>query len=486
MIIFETISSKLENYEVIKLVQQFCKENNNIALVVGGAIRDSLLGLEIEDIDIVIQGDWQKLAEFICEKLQINNLVFFKRFLAAHFVYKGIEWEITSARKESYRQDSRNPDVEPADLEDDFLRRDFTINAIGIELWPQFGKVWDPFNGFDDLHNRIIRTPNDANITFSDDPLRMLRAIRFASKLNFDIEASTWEGIKAKKERISIVAPERISEELNKMLLLPIPSIAFNLLNDSGLLDYILPELTALKTIDTELDFSHKDNFKHTLQVLDNVCQQLENIPDHPNNLWLRWAALLHDIGKAKTKRYDEKTGFSFHNHEIVGAKMVPIIFKRLHLPLNEKMDYVVKLILLHLRPIALVDDNVTDSAIRRLMVDAGEDLDDLMILCECDITSKNIRKVKKFTDNLKNLKKKFDEIEEKDRLRNFQPPISGEVIMQTFDLKPSKLVGDIKTAIREAIIDGEIPNEYDAAYKFMLEYGKKLGLKPKDINFNQ
>jgi poly(A) polymerase len=307
----------------------------------------------------------------------------------------------------------------------------------------------------------------------------MLRAIRFSSKLNFNIEKNTWQGIKANKERIDIVAPERISEELNKMLLLPVPSIAFNLLDDTGLLDYILPELTALKTIDTEQDFSHKDNFKHSLQVLDNVSQQLETLPNHPNNLWLRWAALLHDIGKSKTKRFDEKTGFSFHNHEVVGAKMVPMIFKRLHLPLNEKMDYVVKLVLLHLRPIALVDDIVTDSAIRRLILDAGEDLDDLMILCECDITSKNPYKVQKFKKNLKNLKQKFEEIEEKDKLRNFQPPISGEVIMQTFDLKPSKLVGEIKTAIREAIIEGEIPNEYDAAYNFMIKYGKSIGLNP-------
>lgn len=480
MIDFETITAKLESYEVIKLVQQFCKENNNIALVVGGAIRDSLLGLTIEDIDIVIQGDWQKLAEYICDKLQINNLVFFKRFLAAHFIYKGIEWEITSARKESYKLHSRNPEVEPTELNEDFLRRDFTINAIAIEIWPQYGKIWDPYNGLDDLKNHIIRTPNEPNITFSDDPLRMLRAIRFSSKLNFNIEKNTWQGIKANKERISIVAPERISEELNKMLLLPIPSIAFNLLDDSGLLDYILPELTALKTIDTEQDFSHKDNFRHSLQVLDNVSQQLETLPNHPNNLWLRWTALLHDIGKSKTKRFDDKTGFSFHNHEVVGAKMVPIIFKRLHLPLNEKMDYVVKLVLLHLRPIALVDDIVTDSAIRRLILEAGDDLDDLMILCECDITSKNPYKVQKFKKNLKNLKQKFEEIEEKDRLRNFQPPINGEVIMRTFDLKPSKLVGDIKTAIREAIIEGEIPNEYDAAYEFMLKYGRNLGLKPK------
>jgi poly(A) polymerase len=481
MTTFETIASNLNNYEVIKLVQEFCKENNNKALVVGGAIRDSLLAIETNDIDIVIQGDWQKLAEYICDKLQINNLVFFKRFLAAHFIYKGIEWEITSARKESYNQDSRNPEVQPTSLHYDFLRRDFTINAIALEIYPEFGKLWDPFHGYEDLQKRIIRTPNDPNITFSDDPLRMLRAIRFASKLNFKIEQNTWQGIKDNKERISIIAPERIAEELNKMILLPTPSIAFYLLDDSGLLDIILPELTSLKTVDADQDFSHKDNFKHTLQVLDNICQKLEKIPDHSNNLWLRWAALLHDIGKAKTKRYDEKTGFSFHNHEVVGAKMVPAIFKRLHLPLNEKMDYVVKLVQLHLRPIALVDDIVTDSAIRRLMIDAGEYLDDLILLCECDITSKNPTKVQKFKENLKKLKQKFEEIDEKDRLRNFQPPISGEVIMQTFGLEPSKIVGEIKTSIREAIIDGEIPNDYDAAYKFMIEYGKKLGLKPKN-----
>ncbi len=450
------------------------------AYAVGGVVRDYFLQRHCTDIDIVCVGNGIDLAKATAKSINPNIEVHvFKNFGTASFIYNnaGTNWQIefVGARRESYRHDSRKPIVEDGTLQDDQNRRDFTINAMAVSVNSDtFGELLDPFGGIRDLNLGIIRTPLDPDITFSDDPLRMMRAIRFATQLGFIIQNETFEAIQRNAERIKIVSAERIISELNKIILSPKPSIGFKLLYKSNLMDIIFPEFSALKGVETVGQRGHKDNFYHTLTVLDNVAEKSDN-------LWLRWAAILHDIGKPATKRYDERLGWTFHGHEVRGSKMVKRIFSHLRLPLDNKMRYVEKLVLLHLRPIILAEDEVTDSAVRRLLFDAGDDIDDLMTLCEADITSKNEDKVRRYMRNFQIVRQKLVELEEKDRIRNFQPPVSGEDIMQTFGLPPCHEVGIIKDAIKDAILDGIIPNERTAAWQLMIEKAAQLGIKPKE-----
>ncbi|MCS6795433.1 MAG: CCA tRNA nucleotidyltransferase [Raineya sp.] len=444
------------------------------AYLVGGFVRDLLLGRAGKDIDIVCVGSGVDFALKVAEKLDKDiSVTTYRNFGTAMFRYEEWTLEFVGARKESYDRHSRKPAVENGTLQDDQNRRDFTINALAISLNKQdLGTLIDPFGGLEDLRKKIIQTPLNPDITFSDDPLRMMRAIRFATKLNFDIAPDTFEAIIRNKERIQIVSQERITDELNKIILADTPSYGFKLLFHSGLLHYIFPEMVELQGVEAVGDKKHKDNFYHTLQVLDNLSEKTQD-------LWLRWAAILHDIAKPATKRFDEKIGWTFHGHDEKGAKMVPHIFRKLKLPMGENMRLVQKLVRLHLRPIALVKDNITDSALRRLLFEAGNDLEALMMLCRADITSKDHQKVKKYLANFDKVEQRLKEIEEKDRLRSFQPVITGELIMQTFGLKPCKEVGIIKAEVREAILDGAIPNELPQAFEFMLEVGRKHGLQP-------
>jgi poly(A) polymerase len=458
-------------HPVFTLISEIAGQEDVHAFVIGGFVRDLLLKRPSKDIDIVVIGNGIEMAKKINNRINnAGNLTIFKNFGTAMIKYNDWEIELVGARKESYRLDSRKPIVENGTLEDDQFRRDFTINTLAISLHPKnFGEFIDPFNGWEDLENKIIRTPLDPEITFSDDPLRMMRAIRFASQLGFTIEAKTFSAIKNQNDRMKIISKERITDELNKIILSPRPSIGFKLLDKAGLLPYIFPELEKLKGVEVVEGKGHKDNFLHTIKVLDNLSK-------HSDDLWLRWAALLHDIGKPATKRFIDN-GWTFHGHDALGANMVTDIFRKMKLPMNQKMKFVQKLVLLHLRPIVLAEELVTDSAIRRLLSDAGDDVDSLMKLCEADITSKNDEKVKKYLSNFKLVRQKLKEVEEKDKIRNFQPPISGELIIETFSLKPSKIVGNIKQSIKDAILDGKIGNNYNEAFQFMLEEGKRLGL---------
>ncbi len=459
---------------IFKQIAEITNKNNVPAYVVGGFVRDIFLNRPSKDIDVVVLGDGIQLAQQLSSKIPKSSFSYFKNFGTAMVKTKDWEVEFVGARKESYTHNSRKPAVEPGSLTDDQNRRDFTINALAISLNNNdYGTLVDPFEGIKDLENKIIRTPCDPDITFSDDPLRMMRAIRFATQLRFEIEFETFEAIKRNAGRIKIISFERISDELNKIMLSKKPSIGFNLLFDSGLLQLIFPELAAMYGVDVIDGKAHKDNFYHTLMVLDNICADTDD-------LWLRWAALLHDIAKPVTKRFEKGNGWTFHGHEDKGSRMVKRIFGNLKLPLNEKMKFVEKIVALHHRPKVLAEEGVTDSAIRRLIVDAGEDIDALFLLCKADITSKNQNKVETYRKNLEQVKQLVADVTERDALRNWQPPITGEDIMKTFGIGPSREVGVIKTEIREAILEGKIANNYDEAYNFMLNTAATLGLKPK------
>jgi len=462
---------------IFEIVAHVADREKTEAYVIGGYVRDHIMGREHhdQDIDIVVLGDGPAMARAVAREISPEiRVTVFKTFGTAMFHYRNYDLEFVGARKESYSEDSRKPSVKPGTLEDDQNRRDFTINALAISLNKHNpGEVLDPFGGIDDISNGIIRTPLDPDTTFSDDPLRMMRAIRFAAQLGFKIADTTMDSISRNAERINIVSAERITTELNKIMATKTPSVGVLLLEETGLLGLILPEISRLKGVEDKDGQGHKDNFHHTLKVLDNVAEKSQD-------LWLRWAALLHDVAKPATKRFVPGTGWTFHGHEFLGSKMIPEIFKRLKLPLNDRMKYVKKLVGLHLRPISLVQEEVTDSAIRRLLFEAGNDIDDLMLLCEADITSGNRMKVKKHRNNFALLRCKLKEIEEKDAVRVFQPPVHGEEIIATFKIPPGPVVGKIKSAIKEAILDGVISNDHEAAREFMIRKGIELGLTPE------
>lgn len=464
------LDSDILNHKIFKILRDIISEEKCKTYLIGGYVRDFFLKKESKDIDIVVVGNGIAVAEKLAEKIN-GKVSVFKRFGTAMVKYNDLEIEFVGARKESYNEKSRNPKVSTGSFNDDINRRDFTINAMAVSLNEEnFGELIDKFNGIKDLENKIIKTPLDPSITFSDDPLRILRAVRFASQLNFKFDEETFKAIYENRERIKIISQERITDEINKIIASPKPSVGFKLLFNSGVLEIIFSELADMQGVDIVEGKGHKDNFYHTIQVLDNIAKKTEN-------LWLRWAAILHDIGKPATKKLSE-TGWTFHGHEFVGSKMVVELFKRMRLPMNEKMRYVQKLVRLHLRPIALVEEEVTDSAVRRLLFDAGDDIDDLMLLCEADITSKKEEKVKRFLNNFKQVRKKIVEVEEKDKIRNWQPPITGEMIIKAFGISPSKNVGIIKNAIKDAILDGVIPNTKENAIDFMKQKGEELGLK--------
>ena len=460
-------------HPVFKRVGELADERGQRAFVIGGFVRDLLLDRPCKDIDIVTEGSGIELARATAQSMGIRQVHVFKNFGTAMFKARDYEVEFVGARKESYSRGSRKPVVEDGTLEDDQNRRDFTINAMAISLnADSFGKLVDPFGGVDDLNRKWIRTPLDPDVTYSDDPLRMLRAVRFASQLGFRIEEGSLASIRRNAKRLSIISAERIHTEVNKIILSPRPSRGFKLLFKTKLLHKFFPEMAALQGVEWRKGVGHKDNFYHTLEVLDNVAE-------HSDSLWLRWAAIMHDIAKPPTKRFDARSGWTFHGHEDRGARMVPKIFARMKLPMDAKMKYVQKLVLLHLRPIALTKDVVTDSAVRRLLFEAGDDIDDLMILCRADITSKNEAKVERYLKNYDVVVEKLREVEEKDHIRNFQPPVSGEEIMEAFGIPPSRPVGDIKNAIKEAILDGDIRNDVVEAKRLMLELGAQMGLTP-------